>query len=103
MFALTSDFEGIPNALLEAMALGMPVVSTDCSPGGAAFLIGENEYGLLAERGDFQGIADAIIKYLNSKELRVIYGEKARSHVMQYSDENIIIKWMSVVNKLLSD
>ena len=39
LFAFTSDYEGLPNALMEAMAIGVPCVSTDCSPGGARMLI----------------------------------------------------------------
>lgn len=48
MLLLTSDYEGIPNVILEAFVAGVPVVSTDCSPGGAKFLIGDDECGSLA-------------------------------------------------------
>lgn len=44
---LSSDFEGMPNALMEAIALGLPCISTDCDGGGAAFLIEDGVNGLL--------------------------------------------------------
>lgn len=59
----TSDFEGISNALMDAMAIGMPVVATDCSPGGAAFLIKNKENGLLVNRGDANAVYEGI-KYM---------------------------------------
>jgi glycosyltransferase involved in cell wall biosynthesis len=59
----TSDFEGISNALMDAMAIGIPVVATDCSPGGAAFLINNKENGLLVKRGDAQAVYEGI-KYM---------------------------------------
>lgn len=68
LFVLTSDFEGIPNALIEAMAIGVPVVSTDCSPGGAKFLIQNKNNGILVNRGDHRAVADGM-KYLISNPL----------------------------------
>ena len=59
----TSDFEGISNALMDTMSIGMPVVATDCSPGGAAFLIKNKENGLLVRRGDADAVYEGI-KYM---------------------------------------
>lgn len=87
MLVLTSDFEGIPNALIEGMAIGLPVISTDCSPGGARFLIKNNENGILVPRGDYKAVSNAM-KYLikeeeackrlgnNAKEIKEILNKK---------------------------
>ena len=101
IFVLTSEFEGIPNALLEAMALGMPVVSTDCSPGGAAFLIEENKYGCLVPRGDVEKIAEQIMYLWREKDTRITLGSAARRHVSECSEESIIRRWAKVIDKLL--
>lgn len=63
MWVSTSDFEGISNALMDAMAIGIPVVATDCSPGGAAFLIKNKNNGLLVKRGDAKAVYEGM-KYI---------------------------------------
>lgn len=99
IFVLTSDTEGLPNALLEAMALGMPVVATDCSPGGARTLISENN-GILVERGNISQIADAIISIVESPEKTVELSKNARNSVFQYDPQNIYEKWNNVINTI---
>lgn len=64
VFVSSSVYDASPNVLVEAMASGCPVVSTDC-PGGAAELIGNGKYGHLTPVGDEQGMAQAIMKVLN--------------------------------------
>ena len=99
VFVLTSDFEGLPNALLEAMAFGMPVISTDCSPGGAAFLIGNNEKGMLVPRGDEKALAGAIIDMLSDKDRRCFFAQKARLAMKEYDEGKIIEQWKKVIDK----
>ena len=65
MFVLSSDFEGVPNALIEAMAMGIPSISTDCEPGGAAMLIENNKNGLLVPVRDKNALAEAMQKMHN--------------------------------------
>lgn len=67
LFVLSSDYEGIPNALIEAMAIGLPCVSTDCSPGGARELIKEEVNGLITPCGDARKLSSAMRMMLNNK------------------------------------
>lgn len=93
IFVLTSDFEGMPNALMEAMALGMPVISTKCSPGGAEALIHDEEDGILTDCGDEKGIADALCKYADNQQIEERYGKQARQTMKRYNPKEIIKLW----------
>jgi glycosyltransferase involved in cell wall biosynthesis len=97
VFVLTSDFEGIPNALLEAMALGMPVVSTDCRPGGAALLINNYDNGIMVKLGDTDAIADAISYIISNPEGSVVMGRNARKSMEYYTPDRIISKWTAIM------
>ena len=98
VFVLSSDTEGMPNALMEAMALGMPVVSTDCSPGGAIFLIANNKNGLLSPRGNILELSNNIIRVLSDSNLSAYLGENARESMKRYDEKKIIKQWASLFN-----
>jgi glycosyltransferase involved in cell wall biosynthesis len=66
-FALTSQFEGLPNALLEAVALGVPSVSTDCPTGPREILL-DGRGGWLVPVGDVEALAVAIAEMLGDPE-----------------------------------
>lgn len=65
LFVLSSAWEGLPTALIEAMAFGIPVVSTDC-PGGSKEILENGKYGKLVKVGDVEGLARAIIEILKN-------------------------------------
>ena len=60
MFVSSSDTEGLSNSMLEAMALGLPTICTDCAGGGARMIIKNGENGLLVPKGDVKALADAM-------------------------------------------
>ncbi|WP_019502678.1 glycosyltransferase [Pseudanabaena sp. PCC 6802] len=64
VFVLSSAWEGLPTVLIEAMALGTPVVSTDCESGPSEILA-NGEYGYLTPVGDSEALADSILKVLS--------------------------------------
>lgn len=97
---LASDYEGIPNAIIESMCVGVPVVSTKCSPGGAEFLINHGENGLLVERGDYQGIADCVDKLLSSSELRNSIKKQGLMIKERLSYDKVLSKWIEYFNMI---
>ena len=84
---LTSDkFEGVPQSISQAMAMGRPVVAAPVGSIGELVLDGET--GLLAQAGDAASFAAAIGRLLNDGPLRRALGEAARRHVLQgYTDD----------------
>lgn len=100
IFLITSDFEGISNSLLEAMACGLPVVSTDHTPGGARMLINDGENGLLAPVGDPDAIAQALTRYADDPFLAEKCGRKAKDVLVRFAPNHILDMWEEyLVNK----
>lgn len=93
MFLITSDFEGISNSLLEAMACGLPVVSTDHTPGGARLLINDGENGLLVPVEDVDALAKALARFADNPKLAEKCGRKAKEVLVRFAPEHIIDLW----------
>ena len=101
LFVLTSDYEGLPNALMEAMALSLPVVSTDCGGGGARALIENGVDGFIVPRGDVVALADAIRKNLADPDGAKLRGEKAGEKAKGFSAENIVSQWEAYIQQIV--
>lgn len=100
VFVLTSDYEGIPNALIEAMAIGLPVISTDCSPGGARVLIENYENGIIVPRDTVDELAKAIIYIIENKDHAKNMGRKAKDIVYKFSEDKILEKWINYIKSV---
>ncbi len=77
VFALSSIFEGFGNVIVEALAVGTPVVATDCRSGPSEIL-GQGRYGDLVPVGDVVGLATAILRNLQSAPNSDRLQERAR-------------------------
>jgi glycosyltransferase involved in cell wall biosynthesis len=102
MFVLSSDYEGMPNALMEAMALGVPCVSTDCGGGGARFLIQDSVNGLLVPIQDEDAMAQAMEKILNAPEMAAKLGENGRKLQQTLAPEKIYGEWEAFIKETVS-
>ena len=101
VFVLSSDFEGMPNALMEAMALGVPCVSTDCDGGGAKFLIENRKNGLLVPKGDVEALAAAMDKMLSDRDFAEQCGREAHKICERLAPEEIYGEWETFIKKII--
>lgn len=84
-FLLSSNYEGVPAVVIEALASGLPVVATDCSV-SMDFLLGNGRFGRLVPRGDVAAFAAALAT-LDTRDFRP---EAARAHVSLFTVEHAV-------------
>lgn len=100
IFTLTSYTEGMPNSVIEAMCLGLPVIATDCPCGGPAELIKNGDNGLLVPVGDEKALAEAIRKILSDPELEKRLGDQAFRIQEQMEPQKVCRMWEEYLNGL---
>lgn len=93
VFVLPSNTEGMPNTLLEAMALGLTVISTDCPCGGPAALIEHGKNGLLTSVGDEKAMKENLQFILNNLQKSNEMGKNARITSEIYRPEVVLPEW----------
>lgn len=98
MYVSSSDFEGMSNSMLEAMAIGLPVVCTDCPAGGARAVIRDYENGLLVPVGDEEKMYLAMKDLIEKPELADKLSQNAVQIREEQSLDKIIEKWMEIIN-----
>ena len=101
MFILSSKYEGMPNALMEAMALGVPCISTNCPCGGPNALIKNNENGLLIENENKEELVASICKLIENKSLSKKISINACKDSKNYSIDKIVKKWENIINSTI--
>lgn len=102
IFVLSSDYEGMPNALMEAMSLGLPCISTDCSPGGARELINHKENGILCEVGNEEDLSRCIEFIINNPITASYIGNNAKKICLTHSTNIIFNQWNDYIEELLN-
>ena len=97
LFVMSSDYEGMPNALMEAMAVGVPIISTDCPCGGPKELTESGKYGVLVPCRDEKKLASALSEMLSSDEMLNNYHKLAKQKASEYRVNIIMSKWLDVL------
>ena len=95
VFVLTSEFEGLSNALIEAMMLGIPCVTTDYP--GAEEVTENGVTGLIVPRGDAGALAEKLIFLARDQETGNTLGKNARQEAERYRAGNVIAQWRKVI------
>jgi len=100
VFVLPSKYEGMPNALMEAMAVGVPPVATDCPCGGSRMLIDDGITGRLVANGDGKSLAKTIVDILEDGETSSYYSLHAAASMQNCSVERVANKWESLLSNV---
>lgn len=101
VYAFSSDYEGMPNALLEAMTMGMPVVATDCPCGGPRTVITHEVNGLLIPVGDEKAMENGINRLIEDQQLAQRLGRQARRIREKINGQAILLQWKSYIEEIL--
>jgi len=98
VFVLSSDYEGMPNALMEALAVGVPSVSTDCPCGGPKTLIENGVNGILIPLHSGEDVlAEAICSLLENPEKAEEMGKKAKERAAEFKSDRILNEWKKYI------
>lgn len=101
VFALSSDFEGIPNVLIEAMGYGIPCISTDCSPGGASFLLDEGNRGVIVPVADWRALSEGLVMLVENPKMREEYAAKGKEIFELFPPNKIEGMWLKAIERCL--
>lgn len=101
IFVLPSNDEGMPNALIEAMAMGLPCVSTDCPCGGPKMLIDDNENGCLIPVGDKAALVEKLKYVIDNEEFRNKIANNAEKTRDKLAIDNICGQWLSYFESII--
>lgn len=97
MYVCSSDFEGLSNSMLEALAIGMPCVCTDCAGGGARMMIRDHENGILTPVGDVQALYRAMKEIAENPDLAKRLSQEAVKIREELSVERIADRWEAMI------
>lgn len=99
LFVMSSDYEGMSNALLEAVCVGLPVLSTDVS--GARDLISDGRNGFVVSVGDEAAFASALQRLLSSPEQMEEMGKNSKAMAVEFKEEKIVDQWEKLIRTVV--
>ncbi len=99
MYVSSSDHEGLSNAMLEAMAIGLPVICTDCPSGGASFAIENHQNGILVPVKDTEKMAEAMCYIEENPIAAAQMAERATEIKDRLSQQAICERWLELIKE----
>ena len=97
IYVSSSDYEGISNSMLEALAIGIPVVCTDCPVGGARMHIRDGRNGYLIPVGDADVMADRMLALMEDKKLGESFSKESVKIREELTDDRIFGMWKALL------
>lgn len=98
-FVSSSEFEGLSNSMIEAMAIGLPCICTDCLGGGAREMIKDGKNGLLVPMNDMNALVCAMCRMAEDEELSKKCSENAAKVRETHKVEAIAGKWLEIIEE----
>lgn len=99
IFCLSSVYEGMSNALVEAICVGLPIVTTKVS--GTEELINNGENGFIVNIGDKESMAKALTKIIEDENLQNQFAEKNKAQAIKFETNTIVNQWEDLVNSVV--
>ena len=103
LFLLTSYSEGVSNALIEALALGLPVIATDVPSGGTEELMKDGENGLVIPAGDLEALKEAMDRLLGDRACADALGREAARIQERLSPERVNLLWKAYFEGIINE
>ena len=96
-FVLSSDYEGLSNALIEAMTMGLPCITTDCA--GACDVVENGIDGIIIPIRDRKRMAEAMEELICDPSLRHRFSEKAKRHSVRFKTDGVVDQWEKLISQ----
>lgn len=100
-FLISSNYEGISNSMLEALAIGAPVIATDCPVGGAKMFIHNKVNGWIVPVGDVNAFSNAMIEILTSPKTADMCGKNAMGIRSDLEAKKILEQWIGFISEVI--
>lgn len=103
LFVLSSNYEGMPNSLMEAMAMGIPCISANCKSGGPDYLFNNEKNGILFEVNNKEDLTKKIEKILSNSKIAEKIGKNGNEYAKNFEIKKITLQWEKFIKRIIKE